>query len=349
MRSLFVVFAIWLAPQGGILPGVGAASHPNSAFVPKSSIVQQQEAEPNLPSMTSSNIYPAGGGAKKKIAVVADVPWWKTLLSKEKLPWLVCSALSLYYLAISISKEQSLGTLEADPKNPYYIQGFCVTGLAADGTCDPLSGNSHQFAFGIDVIYTILALALPFTGLTKSPKSSTLTFYSIVLAFIIGFHGILHEQFSVNRCDLSGGAEKFEEYYILYIAALMLVDVFGFSSIPSWDNGFVIGITTSAALTALTFYLTLKENKSIAAFFMMSQVVVSLTGLLIPDTDKMTWQLGWSFVLPILVSLVEFSDCNLLVAYGGHAWYDNFLHLAFLVSLLTSTFGNKGDDEKKKK
>jgi hypothetical protein len=273
----------------------------------------------------------------------------KMLVSKERVPWLVCTALSLVYFVLS-SEKIALLDLIPTPKNAgdshpwspdtYMKGGFCVTGLTQTGTitkCNQMTGNSHQFAWGIDVLYALVAMALPFTGLCKTPLSGYLIGNAIVFAGGILGHGFLHKVFSEQSCNGQGNIGG----YIFFIFGLMLVDLIGFSSIPAMENGILLVFVLSAVLTGVIYKATVTDtaSPSISAFFMISQMIVSITGLVVPNPKKVTPQLGWSFVLPSLVSLVEFLGCDsFLVQYGGHVWYDFFLHLSMLVSLVFGIF-----------
>ena len=129
--------------------------------------------------------------------------------------------------------------------------------------------------------------------------------------------------------------------YLLHIFVLMVVDLLGFSSIPSMKNGLVLALVLAGVLTIAIAKATNTKNPSISAFFMISQLVASVTGLLIPNPKTVTPQVGWAFILPCIVSMVEFLACDsFLVQYGGHALYDFFLHLSLLVSLMFGEFSS---------
>jgi len=247
----------------------------------------------------------------------------------------------LYAVLYDAQKVGATGgtTIREDSSSSYFQGGFCVTGLdQKQGTCSAAAGNSHEFAFGIDVLYTLLAIALPFTGLCQTnPVSLWFVLNAVVLAAVIGGHGMLHKLLSENSCQGGGGLG---DLYALYIFALMAVDLLGFSSIPSMTNknGVLLALVVAAVLTVIIYVLT-DVASSVTGFFLVSQVVVSVTGLAFPNPKTVTPQLGWAFALPIIVSLVEFLKCDaVLVRYGGHSWYDFFLHLALLVSIVYGEF-----------
>jgi len=225
-------------------------------------------------------------------------------------------------------------------KSQYFKDGFCVTGLVTDAaskstsSCSAVAGNSHEFAWGIDILYTIVALALPFTGLCNTTPSAWLVVNAVIFAGVIVGHGYLHNTISSQSCNGQGDLQG----YIVYVFALMAVDIFGFSCIPCMENGLLLALILSAVLTAVILFATNTEHPSISGFFMISQLVVSVTGLVVPNPMTVPPQLGWAFIFPCIVSLLEFTHCNFLVKYGGHSWYDFFLHLSMLVSLLFGEF-----------
>lgn len=270
------------------------------------------------------------------------------LFTKEKIPWAICTALSCYYFTLYVTNPTQ--------DSGHYREGFCVTGLdPATQLCSQKDGNSHQFAWGIDILYTIGALLIPLTGWAATKPTDCLGFgwfyfNAIVIAFVVVAHGILHQQFSVHACDLGSTAAKAsliktvqsglggpEQAYALFIFILMLVDLAGFSSLPQlgWQ---AVGVV-AAAVTGLIVLLSTGSSPSVSSFFMISQVAVSLTGWLFPNPETVTVQLGWSFVPPCIVSLLEYVKCNDgLVMYGGHSWYDFWLHLSMMVSLLFGVY-----------
>lgn len=313
------------AAQSGLAPPKSFAGQPHPALLPARG--------------GAKNIKAPIKGRKSAAALAPEKStvdsWLENLFSMERLPYLICTVLSVaYFLLYNEKSKNILGKIT--PKSDHYKDGFCVTGLATKvvpSTCSAVTGNSHQFAWGIDVLFTIAALVLPFTGLTKTPNSAYLIANAVVFAAVIGGHGFLHNIISSQSCNGGGNIEG----YVAYIFILMLVDILGFSSIPSMQNGTLLSVILSAALTWIIYAFT-NNQQSIAGFFMISQLAVSVTGLLVPNPNTVTPQLGWTFIAPCVISLIEFLNCNFLVQYGGHAWYDVFLHLSMLVSLLYGEF-----------
>lgn len=274
------------------------------------------------------------------------------LFTKEKIPWAICTLLSCYYFSLYVT--------DPTQDSGHYKEGFCVTGLdPATKMCSQKDGNSHQFAWGIDVLYTIGALVIPCTGWGATKPADKLGFAwyffnAVVIAFVVAVHGILHQQFSVHSCDLGSTAAKTslvrtvqsglggpELAYAAFIFILMLVDLAGFSCLPQlgWK---AVGVV-AAAVTWVIVQLSTGGTPSVSSFFMISQVAVSLTGWLFPNPETVTVQLGWSFIPPCIVSLLEYVKCNDgLVMYGGHSWYDFWLHLSMMVSLLFGVYNMPG-------
>jgi hypothetical protein len=82
-------------------------------------------------------------------------------------------------------------------------------------------------------------------------------------------------------------------------------------------------------------------NNSIAFLFGSTQLLVTAAGAFFPDPKYTTKLVGQTFIFPIIVSLLEYSECApFLSKVGGHAWYDITLHISVLCSLLDS--GDKG-------
>jgi hypothetical protein len=333
MRISFFVAAFTV----GILNGTPVVAETKSFLtgVPKSFVKQQPHllvprggAVAKTNAVAKSN--PEAAAVQKKSHLEFDIP---ALLKHPRFPWFVCTVLSGRYFLLFV-KNGGIPTVPSE----FLKDGFCVTGLKGSmpiegKRCSASLGNSHQFAWGIDVLYTIIALVLPYTKLCYTKQRLPLILNSLVFALIIVGHGVLHAAISSASCGKGGNLPG---PYSAYIAILMAVDVFGFSSIPSMPDGFKKSLALIAALTALTLQLT---TTSVSGFFMISGLVVSVTGFVAPNPKTVTPQLGWSFIPACIVCLLEFVKCDsILVQYGGHAYYDFFLHLAMIVSLLFGDF-----------
>lgn len=91
-----------------------------------------------------------------------------------------------------------------------------------------------------------------------------------------------------------------------------------------------------AAISFAIIKLTLSSvdsGKAIAALFMATQVLVSYVGAFHPGRTA-SKLVGQTFIAPIIVSLIEYLNCDFLASVGGHFWYDFFLHISVLCSLL---------------
>ena len=117
---------------------------------------------------------PRGGGrlnrSVTKTSPTSVSTWIQNLWSPDRLPWLVCTALSILYMLLFTKTAPESISSALVTESSHYVEGFCVQGMW-DGTCTVAAGNSHQFAWGIDVLFTIVAMMLPATGWCRSPNS----------------------------------------------------------------------------------------------------------------------------------------------------------------------------------
>ena len=245
------------------------------------------------------------------------------IIPRAKRGWAISFGLSVIYLLIFAFYQ---------PANPCIVSeaGFCVTNFQPETqTCPDLVKNSHFWAFGEDMIFFLVSIAI---GIQQGTDLPTLAGSALAILF----HGILHGYIAIKKCAATGGDGLI--FYGLFTAfiAFFTVDIFG--SLSFKDN---VIITT--LVTAITVYLTLAEPaKGVAAIFLTTQLLVSATALFFPaNGKKLTSKTGDFFTLPCLVSIFEVLFCCLpsgqpswFNAIGGHAWYDFFLHLSILVSLL---------------
>lgn len=263
------------------------------------------------------------------------------LKSSERLPYLIsfliCCVYSYYFFFQEV------------PRCETYQDGFCITNMsfikppesyygrpAKSCPSTEIKGNSHLWAFQADVIFTIISLILPFTkwssdNLNMATKLST--------PLIIIGHGILHKWLSSKNCYVPESSEdlieKATQFYEIFVYALTGMMFFLFSDLPQkrdliWVLAEVILISYGIVKVSLK---KVETGNSISTLFLASQLLVSFIGAIHPGPTS-TKIVGQTFIFPCLVSLLEFLNCDFLAGIGGHMWYDIFLHISVVATLL---------------
>lgn len=227
------------------------------------------------------------------------------------------------------------------PSCPNYSEGFCVTNLVDVGgekTCERFPpGNSHAWAFIEDIVFTLIAIVLPFTKYSSENLDLST---KIGIPFIILSHGGIHGWISSNGCILSDSVKGVGTLlYTLFTGVLTAITFYFLSDIPEhrpplflWAE--IVAIT--GVIVGLTFQ-QLNEGKSnlVSALFLASQLLVGYLGAFHPG-KLATMLVGKTFIAPCVVSLIEYLKCDWLFPIGGHALYDFFLHISIVSALLPS-------------
>jgi len=264
----------------------------------------------------------------------------KTLIDKLKssrrLPYLIsfliCCVYSYYFLGNNVQRSCTNSQ-----------DGFCVTNMHVKKPREEYAGcpaalkcgipNSHEWAWNVDVIFTIISLILPFTDYSADNLDLTT---KLSAPLLIIFHGFLHKWISGEGCfvppDENSASVKF---YSAFVYALTGVMFFFFSDLPQkrdliWVLLEVILISYGIVRVSLE---KIQEGTSISTLFLTTQLLVSFIGAIHPGKQA-TKIVGQTFVFPCLVSLLEFLKCNSFAKIGGHVWYDFFLHISIIATLL---------------
>lgn len=242
--------------------------------------------------------------------------------------YLISLALSAFYFYKFIKTD----TVEC----AFYTDGFCVTNLEVENGLKKCVNpqNSHTWSFFEDVLFTIIAIVLPFTKFAGSDIDIPT---KIAIPGIIASHGILHGWISSQLCsvtdkNLIAKATKLYEGFVYVLTGIMF---FLFSDVPE-KRGILMTIAEIVLISFGIVKLTLskvQEGNAIAPLFMCSQLLIGYLGAFHPG-ELATKVVGQTFIFPCAVSLLEFLDCGWLNKYGGHAWYDFFLHISVVASLL---------------
>jgi hypothetical protein len=246
------------------------------------------------------------------------------LIPREKRGWAIALGFSVIYLLLLLSKS-TFGSCD------YSVDGFCVTNfdptLGKSGEC--LAQNSHLWAWKEDVIFTVLAFVIGF--MTKTDIQSILG----VAAAIFG-HGFLHYTISNNACKPTGpdgGSLAENVAYSVFTAGI------SYLTINMADVGAAATVLVTLFVTGVTVYLSQPaQGLGVSPIFMTTQLLASFVGVTAkPGNTQSSALTGDLFVLPCLVSILELIFCcsgsdspGLFNKIGGHAWYDFFLHIAFL-------------------
>merc|ERR1712165_372285 len=287
---------------------------------------------------------------KNKTIETKNVEKKKTmdLFRKEKRSWLISMILSVIYFFTFLyfaAKDK-----EDDGFKTGLLFGFCVWGTPSlpDKTiqCTDSPINSHNVAFGIDVIMALLGIILYKKDRAKDKKA---IMYVAVVAIIL-LHGGLHFFLSSDVIDcykkIEPGSELEETGYTLFTIftyfLCVIIQGFGFGL----NKNIFLG---SGIFTALVVFVTKTIGGGeyvLTGLFCIVHPLSSYVGLF-TDSPSFSKTVGWWFVVATIVGIVELSTCLPFFRYvGGHFYYDLTLHTAILYSL--PYFTNKIDDVKKK-
>uniref|UniRef100_A0A6U0FY02 Sugar phosphate transporter domain-containing protein n=1 Tax=Helicotheca tamesis TaxID=374047 RepID=A0A6U0FY02_9STRA len=245
----------------------------------------------------------------------------QNLRSSERLPYLISFGLSMVYLYYF--------STTTPPKCNDYSNGFCVTNLK-DGKCVN-QNNSHLWAWHEDIIFTIVAIILPYTNFCDDNLGVAT---KIAIPAIIFGHGFLHWWISSQDCVL-GDLKLATSFYKIFVGALTAIIFFLFSDLPS-KRPLLFILAEVAAITFGIVQMTLdkaKDGDAVAALFLASQLMIGYLGAFHPG-KLATKLVGQTFVFPCVVSLIEYLKCDWLSKVGGHFWYDFFLHISIISALL---------------
>jgi hypothetical protein len=253
-------------------------------------------------------------------------------LLKTKFPWVLCTIFSFIYFCLfhQVSK--------ADPhfEETGLIGGFCVWGFPK--TPDPNNGcknnniNSHMFAWYEDAVFTMIVVGAYYYG----GKKDIMTY--VALGGIVFFHGFLHFILSTQLDCLTNIEDpkivKIGWYLYLIFAFFLSLVTFGLGFLKQY--GLPLVLLASSVVTAFTYYLaygTGNTNWLLSTLFATSHPIASVTGWL-TKSPLFTNLLGWIFLAATLDGIVELRFCeSFLKQYGGHIYYDLFLHTAVIASL----------------
>lgn len=261
-------------------------------------------------------------GGQHALHSLRQNPSGDMLLTKKNIGWAISFGLSIVYLFLFVFHNQH---------NAYSARGFCVTNFDATAKTCPSNQNSHNWAWKEDSVFTFLIFLLP--CFIKETNGGTPKL--IASAASIFFHGVLHKMLSESKChgtSVVGGAGMYT-FFISFIAFFTLND---FGKFPLHSNMWMTVI-----VTFLTVALTIYSKQGIAAIFLTTQLLVSATALFFPKKGALTTLTGNTFTLPCLVSIIEFTCCHdksetptWFNKIGGHFWYDFFLHISVVASLI---------------
>ncbi len=183
-------------------------------------------------------------------------------ITSSNIGWAISFALSLIYLVLYITYDSG-----ANPCSFEYI-GFCVTNY--NGVEFPPLNNSHIYAFGVDFLFIVAALALPRISGVESNLNG-----GVVLA--IASHGLLYLFLGLTECKLGfgslllppGGGGIIEIvgtfFFGLCTCSTAFFTLAGFSQISSK----ISNVALSIGVAALTVWLSTRPpaDRGISSIF----------------------------------------------------------------------------------
>lgn len=172
--------------------------------------------------------------------------------------------------------------------------------------------------------------------------SSEATIY-VAIGGIIFFHGALHFFLSVFlNCLTSSAPEWLERIgWILYAVFAFFLTLIIFGIGFAAEYGWRKIVAASVVVTGITYYLAHDAGTDwlLTALFATSHPVGSITGLL-SKSPRFTQIAGWLFLLATIDGIIELTQCEtFLKHYGGHIWYDLFLHSSIIAALPRRRYG----------
>ena len=216
------------------------------------------------------------------------------------------------------------------PECGYHTQGFSVANFNPN-LDECLNQNSHIWAWKEDCVFTIIVIALGIKIDAGAKKTSS-------LAAIIFGHGFLHKWISGKKCYVPPFNGKLNIY--ANIAYGVFTAFISFFVLHMANVSAAVEITGTIAVPILTVYLSQpKMLGSVSPIFLTTQLLVSFLGVF-SDSEAFTQIVGDLFALPCLVSLIELTfycvdgNKSLFTKWGGHIWYDFFLHISVVATLL---------------
>eukprot|EP00540_Astrosyne_radiata_P022699 CAMPEP_0116852338 /NCGR_PEP_ID=MMETSP0418-20121206/17232_1 /TAXON_ID=1158023 /ORGANISM="Astrosyne radiata, Strain 13vi08-1A" /LENGTH=197 /DNA_ID=CAMNT_0004484479 /DNA_START=379 /DNA_END=972 /DNA_ORIENTATION=+ len=194
---------------------------------------------------------------------------------------------------------------------------------------------------------TVVIVGLYFRNMHKFGfQMDDLLFYG-GMATSTFFHGFVHQYISGMNCVMpsaGGGAlVGLVEYFSYTFMLCLMVFGFGFSNVTMWQN-----MKYSLVVSVLTVIISLdiEPEYSLSVLFAITHPLSSFMGTY-GDTDYFSSWAGVFFLLATCAGIMELVLCEAWEKqHYGHVWYDFFLHLTVIVTLLTKP---QLDDSKKKK
>eukprot|EP00978_Attheya_sp_CCMP212_P038394 scaffold189961_cov29-Attheya_sp.AAC.1 len=250
------------------------------------------------------------------------------MTSRAKLGWRVAFVLSVIYLILLLSK--------VAPSCNYSLDGFCVTNYDPIAkSCEPQ--NSHVWAWKEDVIFTVAAFLLQ---IVIDPKAGPMAWVKVLgVAVAIFSHGFLHRSLADCATPPSGPNILGNLAYGAFTAFISFLIL----TMGGLDTKTVTNIAITIVVTIVTVSLSQpNRHLGVSPIFMTTQLLASGVGAFSKAPPSMVNSLtGDLFIAPCLVSIIELmcccngdSDRGWFNKLGGHAWYDFFLHISILSTLL---------------
>eukprot|EP00978_Attheya_sp_CCMP212_P014687 scaffold37552_cov43-Attheya_sp.AAC.1 len=236
------------------------------------------------------------------------------MTNRDTLGWRVALVLSVIYLLLLLFKR---------PSCDYSLDGFCVTNY-----------NPAEAAFLLQIVI--------------DPKAGWTAWKKVLgVAVAIFSHGFLHFKLAGKAplfCAIAPQTSVNVPAYLAYGAFTAFIS-FLILSMGGLDKVVISALTI--AVTIVTVRLSEPKHKlGISPIFMTTQLLASCVGAFPGDNTKsvVTSLTGNLFVAPCLVSIIELMCCcngdetfpgpGWFNKLGGHAWYDFFLHISILSTLL---------------
>lgn len=270
------------------------------------------------------------------------------LQSRARTPWSLCTIFSIiyFYLFTEVSKSRVLSE-----ESTGLMGGFCVWGTpeypTPDDGCvvpDSAPNNSHMYAWYEDFIMTVAIVALYF----RSNRQGTIIY--VAMGGIVFLHGFLHYWINTFvQCRTDDVAEWLEPIgwalYALFTFFLSLI-LFGIGFFD--EIGLLWVGVASFAVSVVTVVMARGAGTDwlLSALFATSHPLASITGLL-TKSSIFSNAVGWIFLVATLDGIIELTSCaTFLKQYGGHVWYDLFLHISVIASL--PIFADSSKKQKKR-
>lgn len=250
------------------------------------------------------------------------------------LSWILSSIASTIYFILFVVVSNGKIHDFLPSFNDGLLFGFCVWSTpetpSEEQGCHHQMQNSHMYAFGVDVIFT---LAVGYLFMKETSKKQFWLFY-LAIAFIILAHGALHFFiFQVINCYAEIGSNMQMIGYIFFaVFTFVLCIIILWFAFPESK---MMVLMSSLLCTAVTVTLTLHTGSEwiLSALFAVSHPVSCIAGLLSKE-PIFSQHLGWGFLVATVVGILELVTCPVFYrAVGGHVWYDVALHSTVLLSL----------------